>query len=50
LRRAEIFAVSGHSPNDYDLDRGPGGIDRWFHKPLDLALLLCELTQELGPT
>jgi len=46
----KIYAVSGHSPNDYDLDRGPGGIDRWFHKPLDLALLLCELTQELGPT
>ena len=46
----KIFAVSGHSPIEYDLDCGPGGIDRWFHKPLDLALLLCELTQELGPT
>ena len=46
----KIFAVSGHSPNEYDLDRGPGGgIDRWFHKPLDPALLLRELTQELGP-
>ena len=45
----KIYAVSGHSPNDYDLDRGPGGIDRWFHKPLDPALLLRELTQELGP-
>ena len=45
----KIFAVSGHSPNEYDLDRGPGGIDRWFHKPLDPAALLRELTQELGP-
>jgi carbon storage regulator CsrA len=44
----KIFAVSGHSPNEYDLDRGPGGIDRWFHKPLDPAVLLRELTQELG--
>jgi CheY-like chemotaxis protein len=45
----KIFAVSGHSPNEYKLDRGHGGIDRWFHKPLDPAALLRELTQELGP-
>jgi len=45
----KIFAVSGHSPNEYDLDRGPRGIDRWFDKPLDPAVLLRELTQELGP-
>jgi carbon storage regulator CsrA len=45
----KIFAVSGHLPVEYDLDRGPGGIDRWFHKPLDPAVLLRELTQELGP-
>jgi carbon storage regulator CsrA len=44
-----IFAVSGHSPNEYGLDRGPGGIDRWFDKPLDPAVLLRELTQEIGP-
>jgi carbon storage regulator CsrA len=45
----KIFAVSGHSPNEYDLERGPRGIDRWFDKPLDPAVLLRELTQELGP-
>jgi len=45
----KIFAVSGHSPNEYDLDRSPGGINRWFHKPLDPAVLLRELTQELDP-
>ena len=28
----KVFAVSGHSPNEYDVD--PGGIDRWFHKPI----------------
>jgi len=45
----KIFAVSGHSPNEYGLDRGPGGIDRWFDKPLDPAVLLRELSQELDP-
>ena len=45
----KIFAVSGHSPSEYDLDHGPRGIDRWFQKPLDPAVLLRELTQELGP-
>jgi carbon storage regulator CsrA len=44
----KIFAVSGHSPNEYEFDRGSGVIDRWFHKPLDPAVLLRELTQELG--
>jgi carbon storage regulator CsrA len=45
----KVFAVSGHSPNEYGLDRDAGGIDRWFNKPLDPAVLLRELTQELGP-
>jgi len=45
----KIFAVSGHSPNEYDLDCGPGGIDRWFDKPLDPAVLRRDLTQEFGP-
>src|SRR5262249_24007980 len=43
----KVFAVSGHSPNEYDLD--PGGLDRWFHKPLDPPVLLGELIQEPGP-
>jgi carbon storage regulator CsrA len=43
----KIFAVTGHSPNEYDLDQGPGGIDRWFSKPIDPVVLLRELTQEL---
>jgi CheY-like chemotaxis protein len=44
--RLKIFAVSGHSPNEYNLDRG--SIDRWFPKPLDPAVLLQELTREFG--
>jgi carbon storage regulator CsrA len=47
--RLKIFAVSGHSPSEYDIDHGPGGIDRWFHKPIDPAVLLREMTQDLGP-
>jgi CheY-like chemotaxis protein len=43
----KIFAVSGHSSKEYGFDRDPGGIDRWFDKPLDPAMLLRELTQEL---
>jgi two-component system, OmpR family, response regulator len=40
----KIFAVSGHSPDEYDVAQGPGGIDRWFSKPIDPVLLLRELT------
>jgi carbon storage regulator CsrA len=43
-----ILAVTGHSPDEYDLEQGPGGIDRWFHKPLDPVALLRELNQELA--
>jgi carbon storage regulator CsrA len=42
-----ILAVTGHSPDEYDVDQGPGGIDRWFHKPLDPIALLRELNHEL---
>ena len=45
--RLRIFAVSGHSPDEYNCDRG--SIDRWFAKPLDPAVLLQELTREFGP-
>jgi carbon storage regulator CsrA len=43
-----IFAVSGHSPNEYGLDQGPALIDRWFQKPIDPAVLLRELTDHLA--
>ena len=42
-----ILAVTGHTPDEYDLDQGPSGIDRWFHKPLDPVALLRELNGEL---
>jgi CheY-like chemotaxis protein len=44
----KIFAVTGHSPEEYDLADGPAGIDRWFSKPIDPAVLLQEMSRELG--
>jgi two-component system OmpR family response regulator len=42
-----IFAVTGHLPDEYDLARGPAGIDRWFHKPFDPTALIRDLNSEL---
>lgn len=44
----KIFAVTGHLPDEYDLVRGPGGVDRWFHKPLNPVELVADMTRELG--
>jgi carbon storage regulator CsrA len=43
----KIFGVTGHLPDEFQLDRGPSGIDHWFQKPLDPTALLNELTKEL---
>jgi len=43
----KIFGVSGRLPQDFGLECGPGGIDRWFHKPLDPAVLVHDLAEEL---
>jgi carbon storage regulator CsrA len=48
LADLRIVAVTGSCPDDYDLARGPAGIDRWFRKPIDPASLLYELTHELA--
>ncbi|MCA9262601.1 MAG: carbon storage regulator [Planctomycetales bacterium] len=39
----QLFAVSGMSPAEYGLGTGRGGVDRWFPKPLNPALLLDAL-------
>lgn len=44
----KIFAVSGHAPEEFDLESGPAGVDRWFRKPLNPELLLQELHRELN--
>ncbi|HEV3082477.1 MAG TPA: response regulator [Gemmataceae bacterium] len=43
----KIFGVSGHLPEEFDLEWGPRGIDRWFQKPLDPAALVHGLAEEL---
>jgi carbon storage regulator CsrA len=43
----KIFAVSGRRPEHFDLEQGPGGVDRWFAKPLDPEAFLHELQREL---
>jgi len=48
LAGLKIFAVSGHGPEEFDLDQGPGGVDRWFHKPVDPDHLVHDLNEELN--
>lgn len=43
----KIFAVSGSLPGQFDLDRGPKGVDRWFHKPINPEAFLQDLQREL---
>jgi carbon storage regulator CsrA len=49
LAGVKIVAVTGHAPDEYDLPAGPCGVDRWFQKPVDPAVLLRELDRELAP-
>lgn len=44
----KIFAVSGTSPKRFGLATGPGGVDRWFSKPLDPRQLVEQLDCELS--
>jgi carbon storage regulator CsrA len=46
----KVVAVSGHMPEEYNLGRGPGGIDRWFCKPIDPAELIRDLERDLDPS
>jgi carbon storage regulator CsrA len=46
----KIFAVTGHRREEFDLDVGPGGVDRWFYKPIDPAELLHDVHEELDRT
>lgn len=38
-----IFAMSGHTPDELGLDCRTSGVARWFQKPLNPELLLAEL-------
>ena len=43
----KIFAVSGHTPAEYNLAVGAAGVDRWFVKPIDLSTLVRNINEEL---
>lgn len=48
LAGMKIYAVTGHPPEQFGLERGGAGVDRWFHKPLNPEALLRDLKLEFG--
>jgi carbon storage regulator CsrA len=46
-RGLKLFAVSGVRPEEMNVTLGPGGVDRWFVKPVDPKGLLDALRAEL---
>lgn len=43
----KIFGVTGRLPEEFDLEHGPRGIDRWFQKPLNPAVFFQDIAEEL---
>jgi two-component system, OmpR family, response regulator len=43
----KVFAVTGHSQEDFDVSSGPDGVNGWFHKPVDPETLIRCLSEEL---
>jgi carbon storage regulator CsrA len=48
LRNLKVFAVSGTPRGELAVGLGPGGVDRWFAKPLDPAKLVDAMNRELA--
>jgi carbon storage regulator CsrA len=48
LEGMKIYAVSGTSPKRFDVQTGPGGVDRWFSKPVDPRELVRQIDTELA--
>jgi carbon storage regulator CsrA len=46
-RGMKLFAVSGVRPEEMNVTLGPGGVDRWFTKPVDPKGLLEALRADL---
>jgi carbon storage regulator CsrA len=46
-RGMKLFAVSGVTPEDMNVTLGPGGVDRWFIKPVDPNGILEALRADL---
>jgi carbon storage regulator CsrA len=49
LARLKIIAVSGHSPEEFEVGCGKKGVDRWFLKPIDPAALLRDIERIAAP-
>lgn len=47
LRGLRLFAVSGTPHDELAVGLGPGGVDRWFSKPLDPAKLVEAMNHDL---
>ena len=43
---ARVYAVSGNSPEEYGLETGRAGVQRWFPKPVDVDNLFETLSAE----
>lgn len=50
LKGLRLFAVSGTPRDELTVGLGPGGVDRWFSKPLDPAKLVEAMNRDLVPT
>jgi CheY-like chemotaxis protein len=48
LEGMKVYAVSGTSQKRFDLQTGPGGVDRWFTKPVDPRELVRQIDSELA--
>ncbi len=44
----KVIGVSGHQPEEFNLEQSPRGVNRWFQKPVDAAELLHELRGAVG--
>ncbi|MEM1228435.1 MAG: response regulator [Planctomycetota bacterium] len=45
-----VFAVSGTSEAEADVEVGPNGVNAWFHKPLNPEVLATEIHRCCDPT
>jgi carbon storage regulator CsrA len=48
LSSLKLYAVSSVDPGSQGVTIGPGGIDRWFHKPLDPEDLVARIADDFS--
>jgi carbon storage regulator CsrA len=44
----KVFAISGTSPEEFGVPKGPSGVDAWFPKPLNARKLCQAIRESLG--